>query len=117
MKLLISTFVLLAIAGACVGQEPASLTRYSRNELHMGVEFEVVLYAADATKADEALRKALAQIAALDKALSDYDPASELSRLSEASVIAGEATPAVFPAVKVSDDLWNVLQQSQRISR
>ena len=57
--------------------------------------------------------KAMARIAALDKALSDYDLESELSKLSETSADFGRAAPAV----KVSDDLWTVLAQSQEISR
>ena len=101
----------VGVVAAAQGEEAAPLTRYSRTELHMGVEFEVVLYAADAAKADEALTKAMARIAALDKTLSDYDPESELSKLSETSVVAGDVARAAFPAVRVSDDLWNVLQQ------
>ena len=82
----------------------------------MGVEFEVVLYAPEAAKAAEALTKAMARIAALDKRLSDYDPESELSKLSETSVVSGPA-PAEFPWVKLSDDLWTALNEAQHISR
>jgi FAD:protein FMN transferase len=97
--------------------EQSALQRYSRSEMHMGVEFEVVLYAADLAKADEALSKAMARVVALDKSLSDYDPESELTRLSETSVAADSQAPATFPAVKLSDDLWTVLSLSQEISR
>jgi len=114
MKSIAFALAYFVLANAAFGQNP--LSRYSRSELHMGVEFEVVLYAPAAAKADEALTKAMARIAALDKLLSDYDPQSELSKLSETSVVSGPA-PAEFPWVKLSDDLWAVLKESQHISR
>lgn len=93
-----------------------ALQRFSRTEVHMAVDFEVVLYASDATKADEALTKAMQRIAELDKRLSDYDADSELSKLSETSAnLDGRSVPP--PAVKLSDDLWQVLSTSQEISR
>jgi thiamine biosynthesis lipoprotein len=83
----------------------------------MGVEFEVVLYANDSQLAETALTKAQSRIAALDKALSDYDLESELSKLSETSAKVGGKTAAEFPTVKVSEDLWRVLTMAQEISR
>jgi thiamine biosynthesis lipoprotein len=104
--------VWLVLAASVVAAEDAApLVRFSRSEVHMGVEFEVVLYGANAKQADLALSKAMARIAALDKALSDYDLESELSKLSETSNREGEAA-----AVRVSDDLWAVLSQAQQIS-
>ena len=84
------------------------LQRFSQRELHMGVEFEVVLYAPDEAAAKQAFQAAFARIAELDKRLSDYDPESELSRLSATS-------PSAEP-VKVSDDLWKVLWVSRGLS-
>jgi len=98
-------------ASVVAAEETAPLARFSRSELHMGVEFEVVLYAANEKQADEAFTKAMARIAALDRALSDYDLESELSKLSETSNRGGEAA-----AVRVSDDLWAVLSQAREIS-
>jgi thiamine biosynthesis lipoprotein len=83
----------------------------------MGVEFQVVLYSDDAARADKALTQAMARVAALDKALSDYDPESELSKLCETSSVAPDVPQERFPAVKVSDDLWNVLSVAQRVSQ
>ncbi len=105
--------VLIALCGQLLAAEEQ---RFARSELHMGVEFEVVLYSADSAPADAALTKAMARIAALDKALSDYDLESELSRLS-ASSHSPAAPPGGFPAVKLSDDLWTVLAASQEFSR
>jgi len=95
----------------------AAEQRYSRTEIHMGVEFEVVLYAEDEAQAAAALTKALARVAGLDKALSDYDLESELSKLSATSQTAVGSTAEAFSAVKVSDDLWTVLAKSQEISQ
>src|SRR5438094_3311168 len=93
------------------------LQRYSRTELHMGVEFQVVLYASEASPAEQALSKAHARIAALDEALSDYDTDSELSRLSQTSTTTELKSPQPFPGVKVSDDLWAVLSVADQLSR
>src|SRR6476660_3309580 len=113
-RLISALALLLPLAALAAGD--GHLRRYARSEIHMGVEFEVVLYAAEAAKADEVLAKAMARIAQLDKGLSDYDVDSELSKLSETSALSNTPAPADFPAVKVSDDLWNVLWQSQQIS-
>jgi thiamine biosynthesis lipoprotein len=99
-----------------LADEPQSLQRFSRAEVHMGVEFEVVLYANSAARGEAALSRAMARIAALDKTLSDYDPESELSKLSESSVVLSSQRPASFPTVKLSDDLWTVLAVSHEIS-
>lgn len=82
--------------------------RFSQRAVHMGVEFEVVLYAPSEPAAKQALTAAFARVAELDKTLSDYAPESELSRLSAASL---SAEP-----VKVSQDLWTVLSASQQLS-
>jgi len=115
MQCVQSIIVLLVGMAAAPAAEPA-LERYARSEVHMAVDFDVVLYAADADKADEALTKAMARIAELDKCLSDYDPDSELSKLSETSTGRGDQSPPA-PAVKLSDDLWKVLSTSHEISR
>lgn len=101
---------LAAIATALVApgfaDEPA-LRRFESRETHMGVEFKVLLYCPDEATARRASRAAFDRIAALDAALSDYDPESELMRLCDR---AGGAP------VPVSDDLFRVLEQSQRFS-
>ena len=106
---------LMVCAPVLRGQE--GFERYSRSELHMGVEFEVVLYASDPQLAEAAISQAMTRIAALDKVLSDYDPDSELSKLSESSVVSGPEKEGPFPVIQLSDDLWTVLAESERISR
>jgi thiamine biosynthesis lipoprotein len=66
----------------------------------MGTTFTITVYASDGERAEGALEAAFARVTELDGLLSDHDPKSELSRLSERS--AGQATP-------VSPDLWTVL--------
>lgn len=116
-----SCWTLMALLVVCVplrlvaGEQEAVLSRYARSEGHMGVEFEVVLYASSQREADAAIDQAMARIAALNKTLSDYDLESELSKLSASSTTATHSI-GPFPAVRVSDDLWSVLSASQRIS-
>lgn len=75
----------------------------------MGVPFRTMLYAADKASADVAAGAAFARIKQLNDILSDYDTDSELSRLSQT---AGSGKP-----VRVSDDLWRMLELSQQLAR
>jgi thiamine biosynthesis lipoprotein len=81
--------------------------RFEFEETHMASPFHIVLYSTDAATARRASRAAFDRVAALNKVLSDYDPESELSRLS---LSAGEAP------VRVSADLFDVLDRSKRMS-
>ena len=88
--------------------EPA-VRRFEFAEPHMGVSFKLVLYAADETLANRAARAAFDRVSALDRMMSDYDSASELSRLSQ--------TAGQGKVVRVSDDLWRMLERSQELAR
>jgi len=68
----------------------------------------MVLYAPDRASADTASSNAFARIKQLNDVMSDYEFDSELSTLSRSS---GEGK-----AVPVSDDLWFVLERSQRLA-
>jgi thiamine biosynthesis lipoprotein len=81
--------------------------RFEFEETHMASPFHLVLYSTDADAARRASRAAFDRIEALNKVLSDYDPESELSRLSRS---AGKGP------VRVSNDLFDVLERSKRIS-
>ena len=107
MQTLLYATWLMAVAVA--GPEAGELRRYEATQVHMGASFEIVLYAADESAANRAFELAFARIGQLDKTLSDYDSGSELSRLSKAS-------PTPEP-VRVSEDLWTILQSSQELSR
>ncbi len=85
------------------------LERFEATRVEMGVPFKILLYAADKTAAKAAFDAAFARISQLDDLLSDYDPDSELSRLSAAS-------PTKQP-VSLGPDLWNVLERAQSLAR
>jgi thiamine biosynthesis lipoprotein len=74
----------------------------------MGTTFGMVLYAPDEDTANRAFAAAFARIADLNRICSDYDPDSELSRLSTQS-------PTTTP-VPVSEDLFRVLRAARELS-
>jgi thiamine biosynthesis lipoprotein len=82
------------------------LLRFELEETHMACSFRIVLYSTDETTARRASRAAFARVASLNAILSDYDPESELSRLSRA---------AGGPPVAVGADLFTVLDRSRRM--
>jgi FAD:protein FMN transferase len=86
----------------------AELERFESTQPQMGVPFKIILYAPDEAAAKGAFDAAFTHIAALNRILSDYDPQSELSRLS--------ATAGLARAVPISEDLWNVLSRSQALA-
>lgn len=74
----------------------------------MGTRFRIVLYAPDASAARRAARAAFDRIAKLDDIMSDYRANSELMSLCRA---------AGGPPVKVSEDLFRVLNLSQQLAK
>ncbi len=116
MQWLIAALFLVPAADA-----PANWRRVERTERHMATDFTIVLYASEQTQgaakpgstpapsAEQAFDAAFARIRTFDKVLSDYDEASELSRLSAAS-------PTASP-VRVSDELWHALERADALSR
>ncbi len=111
MGMLAAAFWLLGptFAGASPDQGPAPqerLVRFEFEETHMASPFKIVLYSTDPATARRASRAAFDRIAALNRILSDYDPESELSKLSQS---AGKSP------VHVSADLDDVLARSRSI--
>lgn len=101
--------VLAAAAGAPAprADDPApALRRFAFAEPHMGTEFTLVLYSRDPALANRASRAAFDRIHALDVALTDYEPTSELMRLCE---------QAGGPPVPVSADLFAVLGRAKEL--
>jgi len=80
---------------------------YEAVEPHMGTLFKIQLYANRPEDARVAFALAFARIAQLDNTLSDYNPSSELSRVCRT---------AVRKPVRVSDELYTVLQASQDLA-
>ncbi|MGH7200050.1 MAG: FAD:protein FMN transferase [Planctomycetaceae bacterium] len=89
--------------------EAGPLARYEFVQIHMGVPFEIVLYAPNEAAANTAADAAYARIEELDDLLSDYDPDSELSRLSRSSE---HGRP-----VEVSEELLFVLSRAVELSK
>ncbi len=106
----LAAWATLGLTG-CRTSDPAGagLARFEWTEPQMGVPFRVVLYASSRAQAEAAARAALDRVAALNAVMSDYDPDSELSRLS--------ATAGSGRAVPVSADLWRVLARAQHLAR
>src|SRR2546421_126001 len=100
---------LLLFDSSCAGRKRVELGRFEFTEPQMGAPFRIVLYALDKPAAEAAVRLAFDRIKQLNDILSDYDTDSELSRLSQ--------TAGSGRCVKVSDDLWRVLERSQDLAR
>jgi thiamine biosynthesis lipoprotein len=81
--------------------------RVSQTERLMGVPWTITVHADSAAAGRAAIAAGFAEVARLERILSDYDPESELSRLSALA-------PTRHP-IPVSDDLWRVLAQAVRI--
>lgn len=99
---LLATAALFCVASALAEE------RFVFEKAEMGVPFRITLYAPDEAVARTATDAAFTRVEVLNSILSDYDPDSEISRLSRTSG-AGRAVP-------VSRELWHVLEISQAIA-
>lgn len=105
LALIISTAVL---AGCRRGSSLRQAShRYEFSQPHMGTVFAITLYAPDENMARHAVEAAFARVAELNRVMTDYDPESELMRLSQQPV--GLLQP-------VSADLFQVLAESRRVA-
>jgi thiamine biosynthesis lipoprotein len=109
----VSNLLLLAVAlvsvGGCRATKPESPTkRFEFQQPHMGTLFTITLYAPDELEAQSAATAAFARVAQLNQMMTDYDPDSELMRLSR--------SPVGQP-VRVSAELFEVLAESQRLAK
>lgn len=101
-------FFSLLLALLCVAPATA-LERFEFSRPQMGMRFQITLYAADEKTAEEAASAAFRRIKEINAIMSDYEPESELSRLSRSS--------GSGQAVALGDQLWFVLSRSQEFSR
>lgn len=99
--MLMAAAFMAGLAWTGVATEPEALVPVTGGRRLMGAPWKIKVFAIDQPTGEAAVAAALGEVERLEKVLSDYDPASELSRLSAAA-------PMLQP-VKVSDDLWNVL--------
>jgi len=88
--------------------EPPTPQRYRFSEPHMGTLFAITLVADGEEQALRAARAAFDRIATLDGIMSDYNPASELSRLCAKA--GGDPVP-------VSEELFFILKRSLEVAR
>ena len=82
--------------------------RYEFESKHMGTTFRVVLYAPDRPTAEKATKAVFTRVDELERVMSDYDAKSELMQLCRAK-------PGI--PVAVSQDLFDVLQKAQEVSK
>lgn len=103
---------LMFVVAGCASREvsrDAALQRFEFVRPQMGVPFRIVVYAPAETAAAEGAEAAFARVAQLNAILSDYDPDSEMNRVCH-------DTP-VGQAVRVSPELWTMLERSTDIAR
>ena len=82
--------------------------RYEFSRPLMGMSFRIVVYAQDSAKAKRASKAAFDRVVVLNRIMSDYEPNSELNKLSD---LAGNGE-----AVPVSLELFRVLDRAQALS-
>jgi thiamine biosynthesis lipoprotein len=99
---------LLLCVSCATPKAPPPLSRFEFEQPQMGIPFRIVLYAPDAATAEKAANAAYARVRALNAILSDYEDDSELVKVTQS---AGQGR-----GVQVSEDLWRVLERSQRIA-
>ena len=108
--------IVAAVAAAGCGRSgsptvtvAAETVRVSDTRPLMGVAWTITVYARDQAAAARAIDAGFAEARRLERILSDYDPASELSRLSALA-----PTPEPVP---VGDELWDVLVRAEDVHR
>ena len=99
--------LLACLAAGCQSADVTATVQLTGTRRIMGAPWKIVVHAADDAAGEAAIAAAFAEIERLEQVLSDYDPESELSRLSAAA-------PTAEP-VQVSDDLWRVLARAESL--
>ena len=105
---MLEPFIQSGAGVALASCDSEKLERFEAAQLHMGTKFIVVFYAPNEKLANDGFQAAFTRIDALCDTMSDYDPESELSRLSRSA-----PTPQ---GVGISDDLWTILHAAQELS-
>ncbi|MFC4221279.1 FAD:protein FMN transferase [Flagellimonas marina] len=91
------------------GLSGQDLERYSFSRPAMGTQLNIILYATSAQKANEASKAMFERVDYLNSILSDYNPESEVNLLYQKS--------QSNTWVSVSDDLFELLNLSKKISK
>jgi FAD:protein FMN transferase len=100
-----SHVAIFLIAGYCFGFTPA-LARFEFSEVHMGTQFKIILYC-ESSHAATLASQAFKRVAEIDAITSDYRETSEL--MSVCRTAGGRK-------VRVSEDLFRVLEKSQEMA-
>jgi len=95
------------LSGCSLVGTKTSLQRFEYVQLEMGSLFRLTFFADNKTSADAAAVAAFERVEELNRIMSDYDPQSELMQLCK--------RPVGKP-VRVSKDLFRILQASQELS-
>ncbi len=103
-----AAFLSVVVIGAPLFGKEERLEKFVFEKAEMGLPFRVSFYAADAATAKAAADAAFERVAVLNGILSDYDPESELSRLSQ--------TSGWGKVVPVSSTLWPLLVRGQALA-
>ena len=98
-------FIAIYFPAQVHGQE----NRYEFEKGLMGSPFRIVMYSASDSLAQQAAQRAFTRIETLNEILSDYRDGSEINRLS--------AQSGTGKWIRVSDELYDVLSISKKISR
>ena len=94
--------------GCCSLPDDSAWQRFEYVDPEMGVDFHLKFFAKDRPAAERIARKTYARVEQLNAIFSDYHPASELNRLCQKT----HGHP-----VKVSRDLFEILQRAQILAR
>ena len=97
----------LLFGGCCSLPNDVTWQRFEYVDPEMGVDFHLKFYAKDLAMAERIARKTYARVEDLNAIFSDYNPASELNRLSH---------PPHGQSVKVSRELFDILQLAQTLA-
>lgn len=100
-----AVILFFVVVPRCNAQE--NLIRFHRSEPIMGTTFNLTFYATSQEHATRAGNLAIKRIKELNDVFSDYQPDSEVSKLSKST---GKRTT-------VSNDLWYLIKLSKKISR
>ncbi|HVJ85116.1 MAG TPA: FAD:protein FMN transferase [Caulifigura sp.] len=84
------------------------LTRFEFEQVRFAAPVRLIVYAPSEAVANKVSGEVFSRLKHFDRVMSDYDPVSELSKLC---ATAGSGTP-----VKLSDELFEVIAESQRLA-
>ena len=110
MALISEVCLALVLLGAPESGRP-ELERFTFTGIQMAVTIKIVMYAPDEGSAERAADAAMARISQINSVMSDYDPTSEVRRLSDTSG-EGRAVPVGCDLFRVMSAAWELSERS-----